>query len=117
MTMDTLKFDAAGLIPAIVNEIPDRAVIYLINALAFEGEWEDIYREDQVHDGAFTTEDGREQPAELMYGGETAYLKDSLATGFLKYYKGQSYAFAALLPEAPESRQVTKDMISFFMAQ
>ena len=87
-----------GLIPAIVNEIPDRAVIYLINALAFEGEWEDIYREDQVHDGAFTTEDGREQPAELMYGGETAYLKDSLATGFLKYYKGQSYAFAALLP-------------------
>ena len=25
--------------------------------------------------------------------------------------------FAALLPEAPESRQVTKDMISFFMAQ
>ena len=27
------------------------------------------------------------------------------------------HAFAALLPEAPESRQVTKDMISFFMAQ
>ena len=24
------------------------------------------------------------------------------------------HAFAALLPEAPESRQVTKDMISFF---
>ena len=27
------------------------------------------------------------------------------------------HAFAALLPEAPESRQVTKDMISFFLAQ
>ncbi|HJB12440.1 MAG TPA: serpin family protein [Candidatus Oscillibacter excrementigallinarum] len=87
-----------GLIPSIVEEIPESAVIYLINALAFEGEWEDIYREDQVHDGTFTTEDGREQPAELMYGAETAYLEDDLAAGFLKYYQGQNYAFAALLP-------------------
>ena len=87
-----------GLIPSIVEEIPESAVIYLINALAFEGEWEDIYREDQVHDGTFTTEDGREQPAELMYGAESAYLEDDLAAGFLKYYQGQNYAFAALLP-------------------
>ncbi len=87
-----------GLIPSIMEEIPESAVIYLINALAFEGEWEDIYREDQVHDGTFTTEDGREQPAELMYGAETAYLEDDLAAGFLKYYQGQNYAFAALLP-------------------
>ena len=87
-----------GLIPAIVDQIPESAMIYLINALAFDGEWEDIYREDQVHDGTFTTEDGREQPAELMYGAESAYLEDDLATGFLKYYKGRNYAFAALLP-------------------
>ena len=87
-----------GLIPSIVEEIPESAVIYLINALAFEGEWEDIYREDQVHDGTFTTEDGREQPAELMYGAESAYLEDDLAAGFLKYYQGRNYAFAALLP-------------------
>ena len=87
-----------GLIPSIVNEIPESAVVYLINALAFEGEWEKIYREDQVHDGIFTTEDGREQPAELMYSAESAYLEDDLAAGFVKYYKGRHYAFAALLP-------------------
>lgn len=87
-----------GRIPSIVDEIPESAMIYLINALAFEGEWEDIYREDQVYDGTFTTEDGREQPAELMYGAESAYLEDSFATGFLKYYKDRNYAFAALLP-------------------
>ena len=87
-----------GLIPSIAEEIPESAVICLINALAFEGEWEGIYREDQVHDGTFTTEDGREQPAELMYGAESAYLEDSFAAGFLKYYKDRNYAFAALLP-------------------
>ena len=95
-----------GLIPSIMEEIPESAVIYLINALAFEGEWEDIYREDQVHDGTFTTEDGREQPAELMYGAETAYLEDDLAAGFLKYYQGQNYAFAALLPNEGVSLDV-----------
>ena len=87
-----------GRIPSIVDGIPESAMIYLINALAFEGEWEDIYREDQVSGGTFTTEDGREQPAELMYGAESAYLEDSFATGFLKYYKDRNYAFAALLP-------------------
>ena len=87
-----------GLIPSIVNEIPESAVVYLVNALAFEGEWEKIYREDQVHDGIFTTEDGWEQPAELMYSAESAYLEDDLAAGFVKYYKGRHYAFAALLP-------------------
>ena len=88
-----------GLIPSIVNEIPESAVVYLVNALAFEGEWEKIYREDQVHDGTFTTEGGREQPAELMYSAESAYLEDDLAAGFVKYYKGRHYAFAALLPD------------------
>ena len=95
---DWVSDHTGGLIPSIVDEIPESAVIYLINALAFEGEWEDIYREDQVHDGTFTTEDGQEQSAELMYGAESAYLEDSLATGFLKYYKDRNYAFAALLP-------------------
>ena len=67
-----------GLIPAIVNEIPESAMIYLINALAFEGVWEDICREGHVHDGTFTTEDGRERTAELMCGAESAYLEDDL---------------------------------------
>lgn len=33
-----------------------------------------------------------------MYGGEFHYLKDDTAQGFLKYYEGNQYAFAALLP-------------------
>ena len=34
----------------------------------------------------------------MMYSQEFAYLEDDLATGFLKYYEGGTYAFAALLP-------------------
>ena len=89
-----------GMIPEIIQEIPDEAVLYLINALALEAEWETVYREDQVRDGrVFTTEDGREQAAAMMYSSEGHYLKDERAQGFLKYYEGGRWAFAALLPD------------------
>ena len=87
-----------GMIPAILDRIPDSAMVYLVNALAFDGQWASVYRENQIHEGSFTTEDGTEQSAQMMYSQEFAYLEDDLATGFLKYYEGGTYAFAALLP-------------------
>lgn len=89
-----------GMIPEIIQEIPDEAVLYLINALALEAEWETVYREDQVRENRiFTGADGREQPVTLMYADEGLYLEDEHAQGFLKPYKGGRWAFAALLPE------------------
>ncbi|MCD8375964.1 MAG: serpin family protein [Oscillospiraceae bacterium] len=87
-----------GMIENILDEIPQEAVLYLINALAFDAQWEDIYEESQIRDGTFTLEDGTEREAELMYSTESVYLEDENAAGFLKYYEGGRYAFAALLP-------------------
>ena len=87
-----------GMIPTILDRIPDSAMVYLVNALAFDGQWESVYRENQIHKGIFTTEDGTHQPAQMMYSQEYAFLEDGLATGFLKKYAGGTYAFAALLP-------------------
>ena len=90
-----------GMIPEIIREIPEEAVLYLINALALEAEWETAYRESQIQmERVFTTEDGQDQPATLMYSSEWHYLKDDHAQGFLKPYRGGRWAFAALLPEA-----------------
>lgn len=88
-----------GMIPSILDRISESAVMYLINALAFEAEWEEIYRESQVRDGVFTREDGTAEAVKLMYAEESRYLEDEHAAGFLKYYAGRQYAFAALLPE------------------
>lgn len=87
-----------GMIRDILDEIPEHAVMYLINALAFEAEWQEIYHEHQIREGIFTKEDGTAQEAELMWSGESRYLEDAQATGFLKYYADRKYAFAALLP-------------------
>lgn len=89
-----------GMIKNIVNEIPDEAVMCLVNALAFEARWANPYNEYQVSEQVFTTEDGREQPVELMYSEEyDVYIEDDLFTGFLKNYEGGRYVFAALLPK------------------
>lgn len=88
-----------GMVKDILDEIPNEAVMYLVNALAFDGKWVDVYRANQVHKTIFTTEDGTEQEIELMYSEEGKYLEDDQATGFIKYYAGRRYAFAALLPK------------------
>ena len=86
------------MIPEILNQISPEAVMYLVNALAFEAEWSEIYKKSQVGDGKFAKEDGTKQDVEFMYGSEGIYLEDEKATGFMKYYKGGKYAFAAMLP-------------------
>lgn len=87
-----------GMIPEILDQISENAIMYLVNALAFEAEWPEIYEETSVRERTFTKEDGTEQTVELMYSTESFFLEDEFATGFIKYYKDGKYAFVALLP-------------------
>ena len=87
-----------GMIKNILDKIPDDAVMYLVNALAFDAEWQNIYKKDKVKNGIFTMESGQAKNVEMMYGLEHMYLDDGNATGFIKYYADRKYAFVALLP-------------------
>ena len=93
-----VKQNTDGMIPEILDQIPPEAIMYLVNALAFEAEWSEIYEKHQVKDGEFTKEDGTKQNAKFMYGSEGTYFEDENATGFMKRYKGGKYAFVAMLP-------------------
>lgn len=88
-----------GLIKEIINEIPEDAVMYLINALVFDAKWEEVYKESDIREGEFTIEEGIVQEIEIMFSEESLYLEDENATGFIKYYEGRDYAFVALLPK------------------
>jgi len=94
-----VKDNTDGMIPQILEQIPEDAVMYLVNALAFDAKWQEPYSEYQIRDGDFTTEDGTKQTAQMMYAEENRYLEDGKAVGFVKYYEDRKYAFAALLPE------------------
>ena len=93
-----VKEHTDGMIPEIIDEIPDEAIMYLVNALAFDAKWADEYEEHQIREGRFTMEDGIRQDVDMMHSEEYTYLEDDMATGFIKYYKDRKYAFVAMLP-------------------
>ena len=88
-----------GMIDRILSDLPDNSAMLLLNAVAFEAEWQTIYREGSVHDCTFTCEDGAERTVSMMYSDESRYLESPLAAGFLRPYLGGRYAFAAFLPD------------------
>lgn len=95
-----VRTETDGMIPELLKEIPTDVVMYLVDAVAFDAKWKHPYEtEDQLGTRNFTACDGTVQTAELMYSDEYYYLSDEHADGFLKYYEGDRYAFAALLPE------------------
>lgn len=94
-----VKEKTDGLIDEIIDEISDEAIMFLINAIVFDAEWERIYNQSDIRAGVFTGYTGRKQNALFMYSEEGAFIDDGCVTGFIKPYAGNSYSFVALLPE------------------
>ena len=90
------------MIPSILNAIEPDDVMYLVNAVAFEAEWNEPYEKYMVKNSKFTAADGTEQDAEMMSSYEK-YICDDNTQGIIKEYSGRRYAFAALLPEESTS--------------
>lgn len=91
------------MIPEILDEIPDGAVMYLVSALAFDAKWERPFKAYEVWEGTFTARGGQEQTGDFLHGAVGQYLSDEHTEGFLKPYADGKYAFAALLPDETTS--------------
>lgn len=93
------NYKTDGMIPGVIQDIPEDAVIYLINALTFQGKWMVPFDSNNIDSAfAFTAADGSTQTVDGMRQEIYGYLSDDNATGFLKYYEDNRYAFAAILP-------------------
>lgn len=94
-----VKENTDDMIPSIIDTpLPQDTLMCLMNALAFEAEWANIYEETQVHKSNFYARNGKSQNVDFMYNDEYKYLCDDESTGFIKYYAGEKYVFAAVLP-------------------
>ena len=94
-----VNHETRGMIPAILNNIPEGARMFIINALAFEAEWLKEYEEAQIHeDRDFTNADGSISKVTMLSSGESHYFELNGGTGFLRNYKGGRYSFMGLLP-------------------
>lgn len=89
-----------GQIKKLLEEkIPEDAVMYLINALSFDAEWENIYKDTDVRKSEFTTQGGEKTTVDFMHSSEEGYINLGNAVGFSKPYADKKYSFVALLPE------------------
>jgi len=88
-----------GTIKNMINKIPPHAVIYLINTVLFDAEWQSQYLESQIHDGIFNNSDGTRSDVKMMFSQEYDYFRLGKTNGIVKKYAGCKYAFAAMLPD------------------
>jgi serpin B len=95
-----VKSNTDGMIDEILEEIKERDMLFLINAVLFDAEWQNVYFKENVRQGDFTDVDGVKRSADFMHSAEYGYLDDGMATGFIKPYANGAYSFAALLPNA-----------------
>lgn len=97
-----------GVIDKIIEEISKDAVMYLINALLFDAEWQDKFQ-IEAYKSDFMTEGGDKKQIDTMSGVTYGYLSAKNCEGFVKYYKGERFAFCAMLPNEGVSVKTVVD--------
>ena len=86
-----------GMIPTLLDELDPGAVMVLLNAVLFDGVWQEEYEEDDIAEGTFTTPGG-DVRADFLYSTEYGYFETPGGVGFSKPYK-DGYRFVAVLPD------------------
>lgn len=87
-----------GMVDNIIDRIEPQTMLYLINAVLFDAEWDEKYEDTDVIGDTFTALNGEQRDVKMMRSTETKFISDANATGFIKDYRDGKYSFAALLP-------------------
>ena len=87
-----------GMINNALPTIDPDAMIYLINAVVFDAEWQEAYSKYNIKEGFFFDGSDTAQKVDFMYSYEYQRLDDGKAIGFIKPYAGGTYSFVALMP-------------------
>lgn len=90
-----------GLIPSIIDQIPDNAIMYLINAMYFKGSWTHKFDKDETVEMPFLKEDQTTTPVDMMGFGGTVkfplYTEESFY-GIDLPYGDSVYSMTLLVP-------------------
>ncbi len=92
-----------GLIDKIIDQIDENTMMFLINALLFEAEWQKQFAKEDASFASFKNLNGSYLNGIFFNSSKEAFLKSENATGFIKPYKGGKYSFVAMLPNEKTS--------------
>ncbi len=103
--------NTGGMIDKMMDDCNPNAVMYLINALYFDAEWQNKFTIDNIWSEDFTDYNGEVSEIDMMHSTEYGIIDIPNATGFKKYYKDNAYSFVALLPdEGQDINQFAKEL-------
>lgn len=102
-----VKENTKEMIEEIIENINNDTVMYIVNAIAFDGEWENGYDENQVRNDIFTNYKGEQKDVEMMISEEKFFLTDGKAIGFIKPYQ-EKFSFVAILPQVDLSQYISQ---------
>lgn len=89
-----------GAVKNALSDIPPDAVVYLINTVLFDAEWEYPYdKNDVIKNQIFTAENGEKQKVTMLKSRTNSWMKFGIgrAEGIVRRYKN-GYSFAAIMP-------------------
>lgn len=92
-----------GMIDKILDEVPENAIMYLINALSFDAEWDEIYKEININEGEFFNNNSSISQVECMTSEEQKVFELENGVGFIKPYKNNEFSFVGILPNENSS--------------
>lgn len=102
---DWVKTNTSGKIEKIIDVIPDEIVMYLINAIYFNGSWTYRFDKDKTQRERFQLADGGDTEVPMMYRGN-APLRLYAGNGFTAAdlpYGGDAFSMTILLPDPGHS--------------
>ncbi|MBR0147489.1 MAG: serpin family protein [Eubacterium sp.] len=111
-----VKYNTRERIPKIVDSLDPETSLVLVNALAFDGEWNTEVEPHKVKQNSdFNNADGSVSGVNMMQTEEHGYVQIAGGKGFLKSYKGGNYCFLGLLP--PEGMTPEAYLLSVLSGQ
>lgn len=88
-----------NLIKKPLDQIPEDAVMYLVNAIYFKGIWRKHFDTKNTKEADFTTEAGNKVKVNMMYQKDTfAYAADSYAQYLDMPYGNKAFSMTVILP-------------------
>ena len=86
-------------IDKIIEEIENDTVMFLINAIYFNGDWKHQFSANDTREGDFNSPDKTVKTEYMNRRGDMDYLQSNGITGVLLPYIDEQFAFIGLLPE------------------
>ncbi|NLJ20322.1 MAG: serpin family protein [Bacteroidales bacterium] len=100
-----------NLIPSVLDNIPEDAVMYLINAIYFKGIWRHQFEKKNTTQADFTNEAGEKVKVNMMFQKDTfAYAEDEKAQYLDMPYGNKAFSMTVILPK---NGNTTADLLEY----